>query len=281
MQNFDIALKDVLKEQFRGGVLADWFGFQVSEWLQNELPEVRGRRVDLLGRTADGGLVHIEVQSQNDPDMPLRMAEYALGILRTFASLPRQIVLYVGYEPLRMPDRLIGEDIQFRYRAVDIRELDAEPLIESERVGDNVLAILARLRAQATDVKRILDRIAGAPVSQRERALRQLTILAGLRRLRSIIETETNAMPVVLDIMDHDLFGPVMREGIAKGMKQGIEQGMKQGLLKTVRKLAERRFGKITPQTEERLLALSAAELEGIAERILDAESLDDLFSPR
>jgi hypothetical protein len=50
-------------------------------------------RLDLLGETVDGGLVHVELQSGNDATMPLRMAEYSLGIFRLFGRFPRQIVL--------------------------------------------------------------------------------------------------------------------------------------------------------------------------------------------
>ncbi len=38
---------------------------------------------------------HFELQSTNNPHMPLRMAEYALGVYRQFGSFPRQLVLYV------------------------------------------------------------------------------------------------------------------------------------------------------------------------------------------
>src|SRR5215472_4947670 len=45
--------------------------------------KVQNTRADLLGGTASGDLVHVELQSGNDALMPLRTAEYCLGI---FAS---------------------------------------------------------------------------------------------------------------------------------------------------------------------------------------------------
>src|SRR5207302_5022616 len=50
------------------------------------------------------------LQSGNDNTMPLRMAEYCLGMLRLFGKFPRQIVLYVGEAPLRMESELRGPD---------------------------------------------------------------------------------------------------------------------------------------------------------------------------
>ena len=57
-------------------------GAPVSVKLQNP-------RVDLLGETAVGDLVHIELQSSNDARMALRMAESCLNIYRHFDRLPR------------------------------------------------------------------------------------------------------------------------------------------------------------------------------------------------
>ena len=79
--------------------------------------------------------------------MPLRMAEYALGVYRLLGRFPRQIVLYVGEPSVRMETQLLGPGFTFRYEAVDIRALDGNHLLESEDVGDNVLAILTKLRA--------------------------------------------------------------------------------------------------------------------------------------
>ena len=109
-------------------------------WKNTELPEVRNPRVDLLGETAGGRLVHVELQSTNDPDMALRMAEYAWAIYRRFRCFPEQIVLYVGEAPVRMKCEMQGGSVSVRYRLVDIRELDSEPLLASDRVEDNVIA---------------------------------------------------------------------------------------------------------------------------------------------
>src|SRR5260370_33914790 len=52
---------------------------------------------------------------------------------------------YVGEAPLRMESELRGPRMWFQYRAVDIRDLDGDRLLESNEVGDNAIAILARL----------------------------------------------------------------------------------------------------------------------------------------
>ena len=180
MQEYDVALKLLLRGSAKL-TMRELTGTAIEKWLDVELPKVQSTRVDLLGETGEASLVHLELQSGNDATMPLRMAEYCLGVFRLFEKFPRQVLLYVGEAPLRMDKELRGPDVWFRYRAIDIRELDGDRLLESEGVGDNVIAILAQLRDHKDAVRRIVQRIAGLAAADRETALGQLLILAGLR----------------------------------------------------------------------------------------------------
>jgi hypothetical protein len=189
MQEYDIALKLLLQGSARL-TMRELTGTAIEKWLDVELPKVRNPRVDLLGETADGSLVHVELQSGNDAAMPLRMAEYCLGVFRLFGQFPLQVLLYVGEAPLRMESELHGVNVSFRYRTIDIRDLDGDRLLESEEVGDNVIAILARLRDHKEAVRKIVGKIAGLAAVERETALGQLLILAGLRHLEDTVERE-------------------------------------------------------------------------------------------
>lgn len=187
MQEYDVALKLLLRWSAKV-TMRELTGTSVETWLDVELSKVvQNTRVDLLGETEANGLVHLELQSSNDATMPPRMAEYCLGVFRLFGRLPRQVLLYVGETPLRMEGELRGDDVWFRYRAVDIRDLDGDRLLESQEVGDTVIAILARLRDHKDAVRRILERIAGLVAAERETALGQLLILAGLRHFEETV----------------------------------------------------------------------------------------------
>ena len=198
--------------------------------------------------------------------MPLRMAEYCLSVFRAFGKLPRQVLLYVGEAPLRMESELRGPDMWFRYRAIDIRDLDSDRLLESEEVGDNVIAILARLGDHRDTVRRIVERIAGLASAERETALGQLLILAQLRHLEEAVEQEARKMPIHLDILDNKVLG---RE---------FKRGLQEGKLTVLRRLIEKRFGAIPSWAEERLAGRSTAELEELSVRTLDAQSIEDLL---
>ncbi len=120
-------------------------------WLNVELPEVSNLRVDLLGARPDGGLVQFEFQSRNERDLVYRMAEYKFAVRRRYGRLPRQIVLYVGERPMRMANSVSDRDLRFRFRLVDVRDLDGEALLASKNLSDNVIAILTEARGGTGD----------------------------------------------------------------------------------------------------------------------------------
>jgi hypothetical protein len=261
MQEYDVALKLLLRGSAKL-TMRELTGSAVETWLDIEMSKVQNPRVDLLGETADKGLVHLELQSGNDAAMPLRMAEYCLGVFRLYDRFPRQVLLYVGEAPLRMASELRGENVWFQYRAVDIRELDGERLLESDEVGDNVIAILTGLRDHKDAVRRIVERIAGLAPAERETALGQLLVLSGLRHAEETVEREARKMPILNDILDNKVLG---RE-------------FKRGELTVLRRLIEKRFGAIPTWAEERLTGRSAADLEELSVRVLDAQSIEDLL---
>jgi len=261
MQEYDIALKLLLRGSAKL-TIHELAGAAVTRWLDVELPKVENPRVDLLGELEDGSLVHLELQSANEAVMPLRMAEYCLRVFRLFGQFPRQILLYVGEAPLRMASELRGAHVWFEYRTVDMRDLDGDRLLESDDVGDNVIAILARLRDHKDAVRKIVAKIAGLAPPDRDVAFGQLVILAGLRRLGKTLEKEIREMPVYMDILEHEILGPAFARGE----------------LTILRRQIEKRFGPIPAWAEERLANWPPRDLEELGVRMLDAQSLEDLL---
>jgi hypothetical protein len=190
------------------------------------------------------------------------MAEYCLGVFRLFGRFPQQVLLYVGEEPLRMATELRGGGLSFHYEAVDIRSLDGDRLLESEEVGDNVIAILAHLRDHKEAARKIVARLAGLKPAKRATALEQLLILAGLRRLEETVEREARKMPIHIDILENKVLG---RE-------------FKRGEVTVLRRQIEKRFGTLPDWVEERLATASTSQLDQWTLRILDAANLEDLL---
>ena len=271
MHQYDTVLK-VLLQGSANSILEQLTGVRVARWLNVELPQVQQTRVDLLGESADEKpkLIHLELQSTNELDLPLRMAEYSLRVYRQFRQFPRQIVLYVGDTEMKIASELVGPDHTCRYTVVDIRTLDSEPLLSSPLPADNVIAILTRLRDRKTAIRRILSGIGTLKSEARDAAFAQLLILAGLRKLEAAVRTEVQNMPIMHDIMDHEIIGPAIR--------QGLQQGRQEEAVSILRRQIEKRFGSLPTWTEERLIQLSITELEDLSVRVLDATGIDELF---
>ena len=60
-------------------------------------------------------------------------------------------------------------------------------------------------------------------------------------------------------------------------LEEGRQEGRQEGQCRLVQRQLERRWGKISPQVEQRLQALSSQQLELLAEALLDFQSQADL----
>jgi predicted transposase YdaD len=270
MHEYDVALKNILTRP-GSSILEQLTGASSLKWINVEVPKVNNRRVDLRGELPDGNLVHIELQSRNEKDFALRMAEYVFGIRRKYGRLPRQVALYVGEAPLRMKDRIERPDVSVRFHLKDIRDLDGEQLLASSHAGDDVLAVLTRLGEQPQAVRRILERIAIGSPGERDEALAELFIFAGLRKMEFEARREAKKIPILNDIMDNRVIGPAIRKG--------LRQGRVEGQVEVLHRLIRKRFGQIFPAVGERIAALKPAQLNRVAVRVLDAQRIEDLFA--
>jgi hypothetical protein len=221
--------------------------------------------------------VHFEIQAQNDPAMPMRQMEYAIGIWRALHKWPQQIVLYVGAEPMRMAEEFRG----YRYRIIDVSLIDAEPLLASDRLEDNVVAVLFRLTDQRAAVRRILDRIAQAEPGRRAEAAKGLFVLAGLRKLRPMLQEEekrAKTMDITYDWFTDPTIGPVIADAAAQARAEGHAEAQA-AEQRIFRRLVEKRFGALSEATAARIASMALPEIEDLSLRLLDAASLDELFS--
>jgi hypothetical protein len=242
-------------------------GSAVKSWKNIEFPQTRSPRADLLGETKAGELIHFELQSGNANDMAIRMLEYGLAALRKYHSFPTQVCLYVGEKRARMKTELRGPHLEYSYRLVDVRELDGERLLKSGRVDDNIVALLTGLSDQREAARVVVQRIKRLRKGERESALARLVILAGLRKtLGKMVEEEARKVPILNDILDHEVIGPEIKKGIQMGE------------LKILRRQIKKRFGSVPNWAEERLAKLSAKELEELSVRVLDAKSIETLL---
>jgi predicted transposase YdaD len=265
MQKYDAALKNILTRG-SAGFLSRLMGLEVAQFLNSELPQVRSQRADLLGEARDGSLFHVELQSANDDRIAFRMLDYLVAIEQKLGQVPRQLVLYVGKAAMRMESRIAAGGLLFEVQMLDIRELDGGPLLESDNLDENIVSVLARQPDGRHAARRILDKIALSGPERRAKALQELMILAGLRNLAGFVKEESERMPILEDFTDHDLFGPMLRQGRIEGERDFFLKQM------------NKRFGPVPGWASERIGQLGKEELEELGLRFLDVQSLEELF---
>jgi hypothetical protein len=166
-----------------------------------------------------------------------------------------------------MPNEIAGPGGTFHFGMVDIRDLDGEQLLASENIGDNVIAILTRLGSEPNAVRRILTRIEKGPSEEREEAVAELTILAGLRRLGGKVNREAGKMPIQEDIRDHDYYGPPLRQENARGRMELLLD------------MIAIKFGAVPPPVRQRLALMEPYQLKAASRLLIDAHAIEDLFS--
>ncbi len=279
-------------------------GLRVREYLNVELPTLLDRRADLVALLEDDTLEHIEFQADNDPDMPYREGIYGLVIGRKFQRRVRQAVIYFGDEPMRMADHIDLGGIQVAFRLIDIREIDADRLLASGRPGDLALALLAK---GGTDrLREILVHAARLPGPERERVLLQMALLSGLRRLSNRVKMELNTMSgIYIDVESNPLLKEWIEAGVEKGLARAVAAvraeltasataaataaaarateaaaatAAASANTKFLRRLLERKFGPLPQWVTERLESGAAPEWDLWADRILTADSLEEVL---
>jgi len=264
-----------------------------------EYASVKQRRTDLVAQLANGKLLHLELQSDNDDNMLWREFEYCDLIMQRYRQVPLQIVLYVGAAPANFVTELDTENLKYRYCLVDIKELDCTALLESESLSDNLLALLGKLQDKTEAVQRVMRKIGNLPKRKRADMLEKLMILVGLRpaELPKLIQKEAT-MPISIDLEKNPLFAEIFerytqlgeqrgiqigkqqgeQRGIQIGKQQGEQQGEQRGNAMMLRRLLEKRFGNLPLWVNSRLEQASVQELEQWSLLLFDAVSLEDVF---
>ncbi|MFN7933549.1 MAG: hypothetical protein U0R19_09490 [Bryobacteraceae bacterium] len=271
---FDEAIKEILQSTHLR-LLEHLSGSTVRNWLNVELPQTRMRRIDLLADLANGQLFHLELQTRNDPSIGRRLLEYRLLIEDALHREPEQMVLYVGWEPLRMPNALDRRNLHFEYSLVDIRDLDPKDLASSDRMEDRILSILfGRADAKPAAIA-ILHEISHMKHPERGDALAKLLVTSGLRQLQDDLHYEVANMPLLSDILENPFLQDWFKQGEAKGKAEGNAEGRAAEAIRFTIHLLERRFGTLPDWATAKIRETPTETLEKAIDHILDAPTLE------
>ena len=222
---YDIVLKDLLYD-IPTSFIYVISGIRIKKLLNVELPEVRKRVPDLLLLLEDDSILHIELQTYNDKRIAMRMLEYMLLIKDKYEDREvRQVVVYVGNDKMRMRDSIKWEDLEYRFKLIDIRDIDCEEVVRSEYISDIIIGGLCRVRDEDRYVERLLSAIRRLSEEKRKDAIKKALTLLRLRPiLYSKVEerVKEESMPLTIVEIERD---PYYKKGIEIGLREGIERG--------------------------------------------------------
>jgi hypothetical protein len=220
-----------------------------------------------------------------DPDLAARIERGPLGLLPTevFAGGPRGRALRVDLAAaVRGPGEpgaraVIHVEIELRYRSFGLSRLPAEDYLARPEPLAWALASLMRPRSGDRRALRraCLTRIAGARRLSDSIRFRLFECVANYLELDGGAEEEFEALLSAEAGEEARKMARTLRQAL---IDEGVEQGMQEGMRKVLRRLLAQRFGPLSPSIASRLEAIhSAEELEGLAERVIQARSLAEL----
>lgn len=217
------------------------------EELKDKLQVTRQTETDTLRRVTDRKgntyILHIEIESRNDPTMALRMADYFTTLYLIYKLPVKQFVIYIGDEPCRMPERLDLPGLRFDYKLIVLSAIPYRMFLDSDRPEVQVLALLGDLEGRpiesvTQEIFRVIVEVATAN-SDKRRRMKQLRMLAQLRNF-DFNKVEEDFMFSIAEIFKEErdpFFKRGLRLGEERGIEQGIEKGMEKGMAQIIRKL--------------------------------------------
>ncbi len=245
-------------------------------------------------------VIHIEVQGQHDAEFPLRMYIYNY---RLFDRHQRPVVSLAvlcddssRWRPEGYSHELWGCKVSLSFPVVKLRDYNerwSELEASDSPFATVVMAHLktgatrhdpkSRLRWKTRLVRRLyeggyerqdvldlfwfIDWLLALPPELEQQFEDQVERLEMETKMRYVTSIERRAL------------AKGIQQGVEEGVQQGVEQGIQQGEASLLRRLLTRRFHHLPDWTEQRLAEASRAELESWAERILEAQALEDVFA--
>ncbi len=285
---YDTTLKDLFEKPPQR-LLQILIGREAVTLLPVEFASTQKRIPDLVFLLEDDSIFHLELLS-NPEGMVWRMLMYYSLIRQRYPSkILVQKVLFLGPERWNPISDIEEPGLSFHYDVIDIRNIDCRELMDSPLLEENILAILCRIDNQKEVIREILHRISDLTIKARADALTKLVILDRLRRLEMVIKTEAETMSLTFNLMENDVFRPMIlkelreaeRVGELRGEQRGEQRGELRGEAKILTRQLQRRFGTIPEWASEKIIKAEPSSLEEWSLRIFEAQSLDDVFSDK
>jgi hypothetical protein len=231
LKRFDPILKEIFSEAI-GTIYYLAIGRKIGKKVKVILAEislVKTFRPDILVE-ADGEIIQVEIQAQQDKTLPKRMFRYYYAIVEKYKKEPTQIVLFVG-KGNPPPSEYKTPKLTLKYRVLDMKKIDPDVFIKREKPGEVILGILAgKFKDKPRIIKKVKRRIVEI-VKNEEKIIKYIDSISFLSGLFDI-EIKVKPMPIQVDIRKTFLYKWGEEEGEKRGIVKGLKEGEKRGLVK-------------------------------------------------
>jgi predicted transposase/invertase (TIGR01784 family) len=262
--------------------LAESFPADFATWLLGEpitltklsptellLEPIRADSLILLN--SDRLILHIEFQTEPDPTMPFRMADYRLRLHRRFPDKEiKQIVIYLNPTGSELVYQTVFEipGMRAEFEVIRIWEQPTQPFLES--MGLLPLAVLTQTSDKAQTLRQVAAKVEAISEQRvQSNVAAAAGILAGLTLNRDFINQVLRR-----EIMQQSVIYQEWREEF---LHEGEEKGaLREGQSLILRQLS-RRIGDLTPEIRSQIQSLSLTQLEDLGEALLDFSNGADL----
>jgi hypothetical protein len=175
------------------------------------------------------------------------------------------------------------ETLRFRYDAIGLPDLSAEEYLENPSILAPALSALMRSPggSRALRTLRAYRRMARADLDEARRFL----LLYVVDKYMALTNDEATELDGLLEPSSESEVTHMMLAFEERGMKRGLQQGFSTGRTRgeqtVLLRQMQRRFGALAPEVVARVEAIEdLAQLEALADRILDARTLADMELP-
>jgi predicted transposase YdaD len=291
LKRFDPILKEIFSKA-AGKLISIATGEKIGEKLEDitsEIEFVKSFRPDMVFR-AGNKIFHIEIQAQQDKDLPERMLLYSLAIKEKFGQKPVQIILFVG-KGNPPPSLFRDEFTTHKFIVLDMKKIDPDEFIKSKKPEEVIVGILAgKFKEKPQIIEKVKERIVEIVKDEEEIAkyIDSISFLAGLFD----IEIKVKPMPIQVDIRKTFLYKWGKEEGLKEGEQRGIVKGLKEGeqrgivkgkregLKEAILLGAQIKFGKSKIKELRTLLEKvdDVNYLKKIKRKIIEAKTWDDFL---
>ncbi len=249
-------------------------------------------------------VVHIEVQGQHDKQFPLRMYIYNY---RLFDRHQRSVVSFAvlcddsfRWRPEKYSHGLWGCQTSFTFPTVKLRDYtDRWPELEASS-NPFAIVVMSHLKSRTTrgkgasrlrwkiqlvrllyegswgrrdvlELLRFIDWVLSLPPWLEKRFEDEVRRLETEKDMRYVTSWERKSLQRGLE--------QGLERGLERGLEKGRSQGFLQGEISVLKRMLKRRFERLPEWVEERLEQASRDELEGWADRVIEAKALEDVFA--